>query len=151
MMNRIDEIINESIENVINEGFGKDFKSFFSKIYGSYLKKINGLKPKHKKDKEKPNFKIRKLSYGRESVYDYDDYKRKHREVSKSDMNSLRDMIDQEKTDIAAVAREVFPDHTNEGAQSQLRKILNGEREMTKDVFIKLNGMIASGQIAIKK
>ena len=45
---------------------------------------------------------------------------------------------------------KVFPNHTEEGAQSQLRKILNRERPMTKDVASKLEKMISSGQLAVK-
>ena len=41
------------------------------------------------------------------------------------------------KTNIAAIARELFPDHTEEGAQSQLRKILNGERPLTNKIASK--------------
>ena len=48
------------------------------------------------------------------------------------------------------MAREVFPDHTDEGAQSQLRKILNGERPMTEPIAEKLRSLIAKGQVAVK-
>ena len=67
-----------------------------------------------------------------------------------ADYYKITDSIDQEKTDIAAVAREVFPDHTDEGAQSQLRKILNGERPMTEPIAEKLRSLIAKGQVAVK-
>ena len=82
--------------------------------------------------------------------YDYNDYERKHRKISKGDSDSIKNTVDMENTDIAAVARSVFPDHTEEGAQSQLRKILTGERPMTKDVASKLEKMISRGQIAVK-
>ena len=44
---------------------------------------------------------------------------------------------------------DVFPDHTKNGAQSQLRKIMNGERPMTNDVANKLNKMISRGNVAV--
>jgi hypothetical protein len=70
--------------------------------------------------------------------------------LTKSDFEKIVNSIDQENTDIAAVARKVFPDHTDEGAQSQLRKVLNGERPMTRPVAKKLKVMISRGQIAVK-
>jgi hypothetical protein len=51
---------------------------------------------------------------------------------------------------MAAIARELFPDHTEEGAQSQFRKIVNGERPMTKRIASKIEKMIAAGEIAVK-
>ena len=92
----------------------------------------------------------RKLVVGGSKMYDYDDYQEKHKKVNTADYNKIADSIDQEKTDIAAIARVVFPDHTDEGAQSQLRKVLNGERPMTEPVAEKLRELIAKGQVAVK-
>ena len=44
---------------------------------------------------------------------------------------------------------KVYPDHTKNGAQSQLRKVMNGERPMTDDVANKLNKMISRGNVAV--
>ena len=112
-------------------------------------KAIKKYKEKIKKRKEK-ELRRRKKRGGGTDVYDYKRYKELNRDVSSGDYKQLTDRIDQEKTDIAAVAREVFPKHTDEGAQSQLRKILNGERPMTNRVAQKLEDMISAGQIAVK-
>lgn len=112
-------------------------------------KAIKKYKEKLKKRKEK-ELRRRKKRGGGTDLYDYKRYKELNRDVSSGDYKQLTDRIDQEKTDIAAVAREVFPKHTDEGAQSQLRKILNGERPMTNRVAQKLEDMISAGQIAIK-
>jgi hypothetical protein len=79
------------------------------------------------------------------------EYDRKNVKSSAANAEQIRNRVDQENTDIAAVARKVFPKHTDEGAQSQLRKVLNGERPMTKRVASILSDMISSGQIAVKK
>ena len=113
------------------------------------IRKERKLRKKRAKDK-KGRKKIRKLKGGGKKYYDYDDFIKKHRKISKSDADSIIDRIDQEKTNIAAVARIIFKDHTNEGGQSHLLKILNRERPMTKDVATKLVKMISSGQIAVK-
>ena len=113
------------------------------------LRKERKLKKKAEKEK-KGTKKLRRTKNGGKIYYDYNDYERKHRKISKGDSDSIKNTVDMENTDIAAVARSVFPDHTEEGAQSQLRKILTGERPMTKDVASKLEKMISRGQIAVK-
>ena len=147
----IDSIINEEVSNVINESIMGDIAKLISKTLG----KIGKSKKKHKKNKkkekddDKPDIRKKKVVGGTKD-YDYDDYQEKHVKVNTADYHKIADSIDQEKTDIAAVAREVFPDHTDEGAQSQLRKILNGERPMTEPIAEKLRELIAKGQVAVK-
>ena len=153
----IDRIINEEVSNVINEGVMDDIGKLIAKTLnkiGGKRKKRNKLKDKEaekrRKEKEdKPDIRQKKIVGGTRS-YDYDDYQEKHKKVNTADYHKIADSIDQEKTDIAAVAREVFPDHTDEGAQSQLRKILNGERPMTEPIAEKLRELIAKGQVAVK-
>lgn len=113
--------------------------------------KRNERKKKKEREKEKKGAKkLRRTVNGGKEYYDYHDYERKNRKVSKGDAASIRNTVDQNNTDIAAVARQVFPSHTEEGAQSQLRKILNGERPMTKSVASKLEKLISGGKIAVK-
>ena len=100
--------------------------------------------------KKRAEYRLRKKKGGGRERYDFTRYKEKNRDVASGDYRQLADRIDQEKTDIAAVAREIYPDHTDEGAQSQLRKVLNGDRPMTNRVAQKLEDMISSGQIAVK-
>ena len=141
-MNRIDNIIEESINKVITEDFmGESHKNDVAHLIKKYLGRNK------KKGKKK---KLRKLANGGKMYYDYDDYERKNKKISAGDASSVRHSIDTEKTNIAAVARDLFPDHTEEGAQSQLRKIINGERPMTKKLAAKIEKMISAGQIAVK-
>lgn len=140
-MNRIDNIIEESINKMITEDFmGESHKNDIAHLIKKYLDR----------NKKKERKKIRKLSNGRERFYDYDDYERSNGKTSAGDSSAIRSTIDTEKTNIAAVARDLFPDHTEEGAQSQLRKIINGERPMTKKLAAKIEKMISAGQIAVK-
>ena len=148
-MNKIDKIINESIHTVLNEDFfgEKKKEKHHDDSVGDL---INHYFHKHKKKKKPNKKKLRKMSGGRSRYYDYDEYKNSNREVSKADSSSLSQEIDMDKTNIASVARDLFPDHTEEGAQSQLRKILNGERPMTSKIASKLGKMIAVGKVAKK-
>jgi hypothetical protein len=155
---RLDRIINEEVSNVINEGVMDDIGQLIAKTLnkiGRKKKKRNKLKDKEAEKKreekdDKPDIRKKKVVGGGTKDYNYDDYQEKHVKVNTADYHKIADSIDQENTDIAAVAREVFPDHTDEGAQSQLRKILNGERPMTEPIAEKLRELIAKGQVAVK-
>lgn len=147
-MDRIDKIISESIDKVLNEDFFGEKKKEHHEDSG-VEDLIKNYLHKHKK-KDKPKKKLRKKIGGGKEYYDYDDYEMKNKKISQGDASSVRSTIDTEKTNIAAVARDLFPDHTEEGAQSQLRKILNGERPMTKRLASKIEKMISAGQIAVK-
>ena len=159
-MNKIDNIITEAIDNFVNESILSestlgDIKNLLKAYKGKSnlsladLRKERRLKKKAEKAK-KGSKKLRRTKGGGKVYYDYNDYERKHRKIAKGDTDSITDTVDQENTDIAAVARSIFPDHTEEGAQSQLRKILNHERPMTKDVASKIEKMISRGKIAVK-
>lgn len=146
-MDRINQIISEEINRVINEGFmdeKKDHDSSIVSLLSDYLQKHP------KKSKESPKKKLRKTANGGKEYYDYDDYQKKNVKISLGDANSIRNSIDTEKTNMAAIARDLFPDHTEEGAQSQFRKIVNGERPMTKKIASKIEKYISRGKIAVK-
>lgn len=139
---RFKDIIIEAVNNVITEDIIGEANHDVANLIQHYLHK-------HKK-KDTQKKKLRKKKGGGKEYYDYDDYELKNKKISAGDASSIRTTIDTEKTNIAAVARDLFPDHTEEGAQSQLRKILNGERPMTKNLASKIEKMISSGQIAVK-
>ena len=142
---RIKTIITEEINKVINEDFMGEKNNHVKDLVQKYFGHT-----KHHKKEDTPKKKLRKRAGGGKEYYNYDDYERKNRKISNGDANSIRQTIDTEKTNMAAVARELFPDHTEEGAQSQFRKIVNGERPMTKNIASKVEKMISGGQIAVK-
>jgi hypothetical protein len=149
--NRIDTIISESIDKVLNEDFfGEKKKEHHSDSGVGDL--INNYFHKHKKKNKdnEPKRKVRKKKGGGKEYYDYADYELKNKKISQGDASSVSSSIDTEKTNIAAVARDLFPDHTEEGAQSQLRKIINGDRPMSKKLASRIEKMISAGQIAVK-
>ena len=155
--NIIHGVINEAIDRkmIIRESALDDIRELLRDYKNKANKSKEDLKNerllKKKLAKEKSGKKkVRKVSGGKKTYYDYNDYERSHKKSSKADSDSIKDTVDMEKTDIAAVARDVLPDHTPEGAQSQLRKILTGERPMTSDVASKLQTMISRGNIATK-
>lgn len=151
MKKNIDSIITEEINKTIMINEDNSVKELFSKLINVLNKNKNGKskKKKFKKDDDKPQIRKKKVVGGTQE-YDYNEYERKNTKLSKSDFDKVAKSIDQDLTDIAAVARKVYPDHTDEGGQSQLRKVLNGERPMTRPVAKKLKTMISRGQIAVK-
>lgn len=135
----------------------RHIKNIFKAMKGKYPSKSDkelAIMAQRLYDKEQlsKNKKLRlKGIGGTVKLISKDDYDRKNVKSSAANAEQIRMRIDQENTDIAAVARKVFPRHTDEGAQSQLRKILNGDRPMTTRVANILSDMISSGQIAVKK
>lgn len=148
MNKNINRVISEEINKQIMLNEGKSVKELFSDLM-KFLHNRKNRKKKGKDDDEKHEIRKKKVVGGTRD-YDYTDYQSKNMKLTKSDFEKIVNSIDQENTDIAAVARKVFPDHTDEGAQSQLRKVLNGERPMTRPVAKKLKTMISRGQIAVK-
>ena len=55
--------------------------------------------------------------------------------LATSDEESLRDALDSDTINLAAVARKMYPEHTPEGAQSQLRKKIKGEKNDNGDEY----------------
>lgn len=167
---RVNAIITEAINKVIGESFMGELSNGYShnsvkdqaedlvQKYFGHPKKHHKHDDKHddkhdngKHDgKKKEKRKVRKLAHGGKEYYDYDAYENTNQKMSKGDAKTISNNIDTEKTNMAAIARELFPDHTEEGAQSQFRKIVNGERPMTKRIASKIEKMIAAGEIAVK-
>ena len=153
IMDYIGQIIREEVDKLIiaEKVYKPGQEEAFKKIRSLQLKyqhkgysdkealnkAIKKYKEKLKKKKES-EFRLKKKKGGGRERYNYSRYKEKNRDVSSGDYRQLADRIDQDNTDIAAVAREILPDHTDEGAQSQLRKILNGERPMTSVIAQRL-------------
>lgn len=108
-----DRIISESIHNfLINEGF------FEAKTQSDRAKKAvhRGIK-KYNKMQSNNKFKDQAEQ----------EKKRDGNAMNSEDESEIRNMVNNsDLINVAALARKVFPDHTPEGAQSQLRKQLKG-------------------------
>lgn len=149
-MVNIDKIISEAIDRCVTKKAMNEASNNNNEIKSMIDNYFSNKGKKASKTKDKKDIRLRKLAKGGKEYYDYGDYALKNRKISTSDANSIRGTIDTEKTNMAAIARILFPDHTEEGAQSQFRKIINGERPMTKPIAQKIEKMISRGEIAIK-
>lgn len=147
-MNKLDNIIKKNINSYLNENIYRKKISLDETIsevlkdyYNSNTQKSGG------KTNKKNNVRYKKGSNGKKIAYDYDQSLKNDPHIPDSDAASLRNKVDDEYLNTAALARSVFPDHTPEGAQSHLRKVLNGERPMTKKVEKKISHKIAAGEL----
>lgn len=84
-------------------------------------------KDKYKKGKKNSGGKnaIKKKGGGRKDI-DYTSDARSNPNISQADQGDLTKILDSPLINQSEVASELYPDHTKEGAQSQLRKKVKG-------------------------
>ena len=120
----IDESINEYIaDNVLNEG-GDLLMEKKRKRKKKKKKHDSKQKSKHKKKGLRRN--AIKLKGGRRKDYDAEYDTHTNPNLTKQDNNDISALLNNNYINLAAVARDVYPNHTDEGAQSQLRKKVKG-------------------------
>ncbi len=100
----INKIITEEIENFLNED-------------------IFAEKAKDPKDSVK---KGKKLKNGLRADFDAKKDRETNPNLNNQDNEDLSTIVDSDLIDVAALAKRVYPDHTPQGAQSQLRKKIKG-------------------------
>ena len=103
----INRIIAEEIDRFINED-----------IFAEKAKKHEGTKDIYKKGK--------KLKNGLRTDFNAKKERETNPNLNNQDAEDLNDILDSDFINISAVAQELYPDHTPEGAQSQLRKKVKG-------------------------
>ena len=70
--------------------------------------------------------KGKKLKNGLRTDYNAKRERETNPNLNNQDAEDLNDILDSDYIDVAALARDIYPDHTPEGAQSQLRKKIKG-------------------------
>lgn len=117
----IDRIINEEINKYINE----------SVLMENGFMENSFVEAKKKKDKDKDEprdigKKAKKLRNGRRGEYNFKKERETNPNLNAQDAEDLNSILDSDYINVAALAQDVYPDHTREGAQSQLRKKIKG-------------------------
>lgn len=106
-MDFINNIISEEINRYLNENvFGEKADT-----------------PKKSKDVVK---KGKKLKRGLRTDFDAKKDRETNPNLNNQDAEDLNALLDSDLIDVAAIAKRVYPDHTPQGAQSQLRKKIKG-------------------------
>lgn len=110
-----------------------DYKDIISEEINKFLEEevfMESSKKKKKKKKKKGSRKVvkkgKKLSNGKRTDFDVEKERETNPNLNKQDNEDLADILDSPFVDLAAVAKKVYPGHTPEGAQSQLRKKVKG-------------------------
>jgi len=133
--NIIQETINDYINDIIIEGViseiskkEKQEKKAIKRLKKDVLDASKGKK-KAKKHVEKAKDiakNAKKLKNGIRTDFDVKKERETNPNLNKQDNEDLSSIIDSDLIDVAALAKRVYPDHTPQGAQSQLRKKIKG-------------------------
>lgn len=110
----INNIISEVINNYINENV------ILAEGMVDEKKKNSNDSPKDIIKKGK------KLRRGLRTDFDAKKERETNPNLNNQDAEDLNDILDSDYIDVAALARDIYPDHTPQGAQSQLRKKIKG-------------------------
>jgi hypothetical protein len=113
-----EEINKHIVENIISE----EINSFLNEN-GFFEAKKKKAKKKGPKDTGK---NAKKLKNGLRTDFNYKQERETNPNLNNQDSEDLIDILDSPYVDLAAVAQDIYPDHTPEGAQSQLRKKVKG-------------------------
>lgn len=119
----IDRLISEEIHRYLQENV------FDENMYGEnsfFEKKKKKKKEEPKKSLKDIKKKGKKLKNGRRGDFNVKADRDTNPNINKQDAADISDIIDSDIVNTAAVAQKVYPDHTPEGAQSQLRKKIKG-------------------------
>jgi len=112
----LNKIISEEIDKFINEDVFAEKKKHAGK--SKMDAKKSGPKDVYKKAK--------KLKNGLRTDYNAKRDRQTNPNLNNQDAEDLSTLIDSDFVNTAAVAHELYPGHTPEGAQSQLRKKVKG-------------------------
>lgn len=145
----ISKIVNEEINRYIKENVmleGSD-----TPINEDLFTEKRPIKAKNKKKKNRDIAKnAKKLRNGLRADFDRKKDKETNPNLINQDAEDISDLIDSDAINTAAVAKELYPDHTEEGAQSQLRKKVKGlendngsKYKLKKKEAYKLNRIIS--------
>ena len=114
----VNKIISEEINNYIMENIiSEEINNFINEdVFTEKSKKRNTDIAK----------KGKKLRNGLRTDFDRKKDRETNPNLTNQDAEDINDIIDSDAINTAAVAKMLYPDHTDEGAQSQLRKKVKG-------------------------
>lgn len=124
----IRHIIREEIEKLVVEKKGKKSSSKKDSKDSKSSDKKDEPKEKSKKDDSGIRKNALKDRNGRRKSFNYKEYNKDNPNSSYSDNAQLANFLKNPAINVAAIGRMIYPDHTPEGAQSQLRKKIEGEK-----------------------
>jgi predicted ribosome quality control (RQC) complex YloA/Tae2 family protein len=134
--NIIQETINDYINDIIIEGVineiskkEKQEKKAIKRLHKDINDASKKGKKKAKKNVEKAKEiakNAKKLRRGLRTDFNVKQDRETNPNLNNQDAEDLNDILDSDLIDVAALAKRVYPNHTPQGAQSQLRKKIKG-------------------------
>ena len=112
----LNNIIKEAIDSYLNENLALNEDVFAEKA----------KQPKEDKGPKDIVKKGKKLRRGLRTDFDAKKDRETNPNLNNQDAEDLNTILDSDYINLAAVAKDVYPDHTSQGAQSQLRKKVKG-------------------------
>jgi hypothetical protein len=156
-MNKIDNIITEEINSYVSHVMSEDSdtKHKGNETVGKKHKKDSDTKHKDKEGVQKKDKKFRKNAIkgkgGIRKDFDVDDEKQYNQNVDDMEQGEIEDFLKSGFINRTEVAKQLYPDHTDTGAESQLVKKLNGAKsdsgstyKLKKKEVKKLRNIIAT-------
>lgn len=125
-MTNLDYIISESIDSYLNSNLILEKKKT--------KKKKRNEDTNDKKDKRWRKKAIKTKSGARKD-FDVENEKKYNRNVDDMEQSSVKNILKNGFINIKKVAEKLYPDHTPEGAQSQLNKKLRGDRSDSGSIY----------------
>ena len=125
---KMDRIISECIISGISKKEKKEkknIKRLKRDIKDASTRGKKSAKAKVKKAKDVVK-KGKKLRHGLRTDFNVKQDRETNPNLNNQDAEDLNDVLDSDLIDVAALAKRVYPDHTPQGAQSQLRKKIKG-------------------------
>ena len=122
----VNKIISEEINNYIMENIiSEEINNFINEDVFTEKSKKPTSKKKKKRNTDIAK-KGKKLRRGLRTDFDRKKDRETNPNLTNQDAEDINDIIDSDAINTAAVAKQLYPDHTEEGAQSQLRKKVKG-------------------------
>lgn len=125
---KMDRIISECIISEISKKEKKEkknIKRLKRDVKDASTRGKKSAKEKVKKIKDIVK-KGKKLRRGLRTDFNVKQDRETNPNLNNQDAEDLNDVLDSDLIDVAALAKRVYPDHTPQGAQSQLRKKIKG-------------------------
>ena len=121
----VNRIISESIDRYINNLVTESRDAMIDRIIDECI-----ISEAKKKSKNKGGVDVlkkgKKLRRGLRTDFNMKKERETNPNLNLQDAEDLNDVLDSDLIDVAALAKRVYPDHTPQGAQSQLRKKIKG-------------------------
>ena len=132
MKKNFNQIINETVDTYLRRNLLFEAKDDDKKTNKDEKEEEEDKKENENSDKQKKKKKFKKNAIkgkgGLRKDFDVEDDETHNQTVDDQEQSSISDLLSNGFVNVKKVAEKLYPDHTPEGAQSQLSKKLRGDK-----------------------